>query len=865
MCQRKRRRIAGISQSSINTTAGHSARLLSRIRVRIFTRYILKEVLSHGLIGASVFTFVIFMRLVSRILELVVRNSAPVPSVAELFFLTLPTALSITIPMGVLVGILLGLSRMAADSEVTAMRACGVSVRKFLKIVSIFGLAAWLLALANTVILAPRSNAALARLEKSLATSQISFEIQPRVFYEDFKDVNVVVYVDDVISSSKGAVWKNVFLADFRGGTLKVTIAKHAIVGSGGDNTIRLHLIDGEVHESDARNPSQYSISTFHEQDAALSGPPIAKPAQETAPVEQMSTPELLRQSRGPNPDLARWYWIAFNRRLALPSACLVLVLIGIPLGLSARKGGKGAGFVLTIVLVFIYYFLSIIGVSLARGGKLSPVLGVWMANIIFAVVGLFLLWRTDKTPIEVGLGQLLLLQLKSWSQSWLKEREGTVDRPSRTRAFSTRLAWVLVVPLGLAILILTFFGPRWLGKVPSAVWGGEYFYPLLLFVVLGIIVLFAQRFMLILDNYVLRRFVGLLALILSSFLVLTLVFTFFELLSDIMRNKISWFMVGTYLLNEIPSMLYLITPLSVLLAVLVAFGLMQRTNEITAMKATGISIYRTLVPILGIAALLAGGLFLLDQWYLPYANKRVETLRNAIKGKPAQTYLRPSKWIFGESSGTAGQQDLRRIYYYEFYEPERNEFGGISSFELDPHTFQITKRVYAARAHWGESLHKWVFERGWQRSFDGDTVTDFRQFEVSTFPEVNEPPSYFKKEVHQSQEMNYEELRNYIHDLQQRGFDVVRLRVQLQKKIAFPLITLVMAVLALPFALSAGRRGALTGVAVALLITVGYYVTAGLFEAMGNVSQLPPLVAAWMPDVIFGLVGGYMILKTPS
>ncbi len=831
--------------------------------MRIFTRYILKEVLSHGLIGASVFTFVIFMRLVSRILELVVRNSAPVPSVAELFFLTLPTALTITIPMGVLVGILLGLSRMAADSEVTAMRACGVSVRKFLKIVSIFGFAAWLLALANTVILAPLSNAALARLEKSLESSQISYEIQPRVFYEDFKDV--VVYVDDVISSSKSAIWKNVFLADFRGGTLKITMARQAIVVSGGENAIRLHLIDGEMHESDARTPSQYSISTFHEQDASLSRPPIARPAQETAPVAQMSSSELLRQSRGSRPELARWYWIEFNRRLALPSACLVLVLIGIPLGLSARKGGKGAGFVLTIVLVFIYYFLSIIGVSLARSGKLSPVLGVWMANIIFAVVGLLLLWRTDKTPIEIGMGQLLLLQLKSWSQSWLKEREDAAIRSPRPRSFPTRLAWILVVPLGLAAVILVLFGPRWLGKVPSAAWGGEYFYPLLLLFVLGIMVLFAQRFMLILDNYILRRFVSLLVLILASFLVLTLVFLFFELLSDIIRNNISVITVGAYLLNMIPSMLYLVTPLSVLLAVLVAFGLMQKANEITAMKATGISIYRTLVPILGIATVLAGGLFLLDQWYLPYANKRVETLRNAIKGKPPQTYLRPSKWIFGESDPAARQDDVRKIYYYEFYEPERNEFGGFSSFELNPHSFAITQRVYAARAHWEENLQKWVFEKGWQRSFDGDTVKDFRQFEVSTFPEISEPPSYFKKEVRQYSEMNYDELRDYIRDLQQSGFDVVRLRVQLQKKIAFPLITLVMAILALPFALSAGRRGALTGVAVALLITVGYYVTAGLFEAMGNVSQLPPLVAAWMPDVIFGLVGGYRILKTPS
>jgi lipopolysaccharide export LptBFGC system permease protein LptF len=129
----------------------------------------------------------------------------------------------------------------------------------------------------------------------------------------------------------------------------------------------------------------------------------------------------------------------------------------------------------------------------------------------------------------------------------------------------------------------------------------------------------------------------------------------------------------------------------------------------------------------------------------------------------------------------------------------------------------------------------------------------------------MTEQPNYFKKEVRQSSEMNYDELSNYIRDLQQSGFDVVRLRVQLQKKIAVPLITLVMAVLAVPFALSGARRGALTGVGLALLIALVYQVTTGLFEAMGNISQLPPGIAAWMPDVIFGLAGGYLILKTPS
>jgi lipopolysaccharide export LptBFGC system permease protein LptF len=243
-----------------------------------------------------------------------------------------------------------------------------------------------------------------------------------------------------------------------------------------------------------------------------------------------------------------------------------------------------------------------------------------------------------------------------------------------------------------------------------------------------------------------------------------------------------------------------------------------------------------------------------------------VETLKNQIKGRPAQTYLRPDrKWIFGENRKVAGRQQNWKIYYYEFYDPERNQFGNISSFELNPRTFQLAQRVYASRAHWSDNLQQWVFEKGWFRSFNGEEVNNFRTFEVDTFAELNEPPSYFKKEVRQSQEMSYDELSRYIRDLQQSGFDVVRLRVQLQKKIAFPLITLVMAVLAVPFALSAGRHGTLSGVATALIIALVYWVTSGLFEAMGNVSQLPPVIAAWSPDLIFGLAGGYMIFKTPS
>jgi lipopolysaccharide export LptBFGC system permease protein LptF len=157
------------------------------------------------------------------------------------------------------------------------------------------------------------------------------------------------------------------------------------------------------------------------------------------------------------------------------------------------------------------------------------------------------------------------------------------------------------------------------------------------------------------------------------------------------------------------------------------------------------------------------------------------------------------------------------------------------------------------------------VCTRGWQRVFRGAAIDDYKTYDVSTFSSLGEAPEYFKKEVKQSSEMNFEELRRYIRELQQSGFDVVRFKVQLEKKLAFPVITFVMAVLAIPFALSAGKRGAVAGVAVAVGIAVVYSVTSGLFEAMGNISQLPPVMAAWSPDLIFALVGGYLILKVPT
>jgi LPS export ABC transporter permease LptG len=308
--------------------------------------------------------------------------------------------------------------------------------------------------------------------------------------------------------------------------------------------------------------------------------------------------------------------------------------------------------------------------------------------------------------------------------------------------------------------------------------------------------------------------------------------------------------------------MLYQIAPLAVLIAVLVTFGVLSRNSELIAMKATGISLYRLVIPIVSIAAILSVSLFLFDEFYLPQANRRQEALRSIIKGKPPQTFLHPDqKWIFGQPRFG----EPARIFYYQFFDSDRDEFANLSIFEFDPSTFALSRRIFAARVFWDPGTGSWSFQNGWQREIAGASVIQYREFNQTSFAEIHEEPSYFKKESLQSQEMNFGQLDRYITDLGQSGFDTMRLRVALWHKLAYPLIAVVMAVLAIPFALSMGRRGSLTGIAVAIAVAIVYWVVDGLFGAMGNVNYLPAAMAAWSSDILFGLVGGYLLLRTPT
>ncbi|MEJ2009767.1 MAG: LPS export ABC transporter permease LptF [Acidobacteriota bacterium] len=766
--------------------------------MRILTRYILKEVVAHCLLGLLVFTFVLYVRPLSHVLELVARRNLPLSEIIALFLLPLPSILVITIPMAVLLGTLIGLSRMAADSETIAIRATGIGTGQFVRPVLIFAVCGWAVTAWMSLFLAPRAVRNLEKSEINLAAAQANYEIRPRVFIEQFP--HLLMYLKDVTSS--GARWRGVFIVDrSQRNEVKVTLAETGrLVNEGRSGRLMLHLDDGATHEFNPQHRQRYSVISFQDTNIPIMEG-TAKGPQHLSP-SMLSPMTLLTNLKAHNGDRAAL--VELNYRLALPFACLVLALVAVPIGLISRKGGKAFGLMLSILLVFVYYMLMASGLNLAKEGRLNPEVGLWMANVIFAFAGLLMLRQSNR--VRTGIDSL----------------HAALEK----------------VGHGLEHLHLSR-GRRAVeqGKVQRRRFGWRAFQ--------------------MLDIYVLRSWLFYLAILLVTFTGIYMIFDFFQLLGDIVRNQIAAQIILKYYWYLTPQVVYLMLPLSILVATLVSLGLMTKSNEVTAIKSAGVSLYRVSAPILIAAGLLSGSMFLLGNNYLPGTNQWQDALRNQIKGKPAQTMYRPDRqWIFGKSN---------KIYNYRFFDPDQNIFANLSVFEINPDNFRLKRRIYAARGFWEPHIREWVLENGWVRDFVDGRVKDYQSFSVRTFKELDEHPSYFKKEVKPSEQMSVLELRQYIQGLKQSGFDVVRLSVAFYRKFSYPLIAFVVTLIAIPFSFSTGSRGALAGIALSIGIAIVYWSVSSLFQAMGNLSQLPPAVAAWSPDVLFTLGGIYLLMRIAS
>lgn len=771
--------------------------------MRLIDRYICRELASHALLGLAVFTFVFYVPQLVRLMELAVRHWSSAGTVLLLMACALPGVLTFSLPIAVLVGALIGLGRLGADSEIVALNALGIGRRHLLIPTGALALAAGLLTLGNTVWLGPWSLGELQRLESRLISSQTSLDIQPRIFQEEFQ--HSIVYVED--ANASGNEWRGVFLAELgQGGGTDVTLASRAVlVPRPGAGKLQLHLENGWTHSYDPTKPGHYSISTFASSDLALQIGPV-EPSLPAGPAPPEQTLRQLLAARGSAWRAAR---VELHRRFAFPAACLVFALLAVAVGARPRQSGRALGFVLTLLLLCGYYLLFVIGVGKARQAVLAPWAGVWLADAVGFGLGLVLLAGIDSVE-RPDWGERLARAARRLVASLDHRRPPVMPKPP-----SARDAAVATPRRRMA------------------------------------------RFPLLIDLHILRSFAFYFTITLVGFVLLIEVFTFFELLNDIARRHIAFGVTAAYFRYLAPLLFYQLTPLAALVGTLATLAVMSKYNETTALKACGISLYRISLPLVAAGLLLAGGLFALDAGVLPYANQKQDALRNEIKGRPAQTFYEPQlRWISGEGD---------KIYNYELFDPDHQVFAGLNVFEMNPRTFQLRRRIFARRANWEPALGTWVLEQGWVRDFRGSTVVRYQPFLADSFPELNEPPSYFHREVRQSYQMNWRELGRYIEQLRQAGFDVARLSVQWHRKFAFPLLAAVIILIGIPFPFLTDTRGATGGLALGVGIGIVYWATSALCEAMGAVGQLPPAVAGWAPDVIFLFAGLYFFLKMPT
>jgi LPS export ABC transporter permease LptF/LPS export ABC transporter permease LptG len=773
--------------------------------MRILDRYIVREVFRHALLGLVVFTFVFFVPQLVRLMELFVRHSGSGAQILTLFLCLFPAVFVFTVPMATLIGVLLGLGRMSADSEIIALTALGIGRRRILLPVGVLALTGAMVTLAMTIWLGPLALRTFRTLQADLISSQVSFALQPRVFDERFP--KLVLYVNDVNAS--GMQWHGVFLAQTGSESgSQLTLAENAIViAEPKQGKLELHLKGGTTHEFSRDDADHYSVTAFGQSDWPIEFSGLA-----AAPPRQLNNPERsmreLWNDNGPGWREAR---VELHRRLAFPMACFAFALVAVPLGAQPRRGGRAAGALLAVILIAAYYLLSVMG---ARQSMLPPSAGVWIANAVLFALGLMLLPRMEQFRGE---------------NRWFRP---VFYFQSRRRLLRRRRAQArarAAVANGLN------------GEIASQ----------------ENLVRSSGSFPQLLDIYLLRRFFSYFALLMAAFVFLFETFTFFELLDDIARHRVPFLIVVDYFRYLAPYLLYQLAPLGALVAVLVTLGIMSKNNEIVAIKASGISMYRLALPLLLAGLALAATMIVLDDTYLPYANQRQDALHNLIKGRPPQTYTHPQRWIFGEAS---------KIYNYDLFDPTEKLFGGLTVLEIDPVTFQVRRRIFASRARWSETQKLWVLEGSWVRDFaDGAIVRYDRLPPVTSLPELTEPPTYFNREVRQAFQMSWRELRRYIDGLQRAGFDASTLSVQWHEKIAFPLLAPVSMLLAIPFAFLVGTRGAVGGVALGVGFGIAYWSLARLLEAMGGVGQLPPFLAGWSPDIIFFFLGMYFFFKMPT
>jgi LPS export ABC transporter permease LptG/LPS export ABC transporter permease LptF len=783
--------------------------------LKTIDRYVIREVVTPFLLALLIFTFILELPPLMEELEKLVAKGVPWQTVGHIILLLLPQALGLTIPMALLVGLLIGLGRMSADREAVALLACGVSPYRLLRPVLVIAAVATAATLYVMIEAIPDSNQRYRQVLFEILTKRVEGEIRPRVFYEEFPQWTL--YPGDEADPGD-AGWKDLMVANTsRADSLELFLArKGQIVLDPANRTVRLILIDGTQYVT--RDGGSSTVSRFNDQliitlDPNSVFPPLDLPRGLTEKtIAQLQADIAGKRSRGESPHNEV---MAIHAKFSIPTACVVFAIIALALGLTVARDGKLGGFVVGIAVIFTYYIAMFLAESAAKGQSIPPEWARWAPNLLlfpFGIVALILRARHAEGRLPFGLRTgwpaVTAAVKRLVARATGAGRPGGTADPRPPGQRSRRVVLVIRIP-------------RLYAPAPS-----------------------------LLDRYISRLYLRVAGLSFLSLLGLFYISTFIDRSDKIFKGQASAGTVAQLLLWLTPQFIYYVIPIAALLSVLVTYGMLARTSELTVMKACGVSLYRTALSVIVLSLGFSAVLFTLEQRVMAAANRRAEEIDAKIKGRAPKTLnLLNRRWVVG-ADGV--------FYHYGLFDPQRNEMFGLTMFEPKKGARELASQTFVRRAVYRYGA--WEGEQGWKHDFSRTPVT-WSPIARSPLPGID-PPEYFSKEPPDAQFMTVTELRRYIEEIRASGFNVIPPLVELQRKLAFPFVTVVMALLAIPFGVGAGRHGALYGIGLGIVIALSYWILISAFVAIGRAALLDPHLAAWAPNVIVAGAAGYLLLR---
>ncbi len=351
-------------------------------------RYFLREVAVPFCFGIGVFTFILLIARMLKLVELVVNRGVSPLEIGKLFAYILPTFLEVTVPMALLLAVLLAVGRLSADSEIVALRSSGISLYQMMVPIAFFILLAYLLNTALAIYARPWANNRLKASLYEIAKTRASAGLRERVFNDDFE--GLVLYVEHI--QPPGDQLGGMLIADNRDPNQRNTVlAKRGFIVSNEEtHSVTLRLLDGTIHTF-VPGETSYHKTDFTVYDVTLNlAAALAKFSQREKEPEEMSLGELRtviaerrRAGKRPSGEL-----VEFHRKFSVPFACLVFGLVGVPLGIRPARAVRSRGFSVSLVVIFIYYLLLTTGETLAQKDVVSPIVALWTPNAIFLVFG---------------------------------------------------------------------------------------------------------------------------------------------------------------------------------------------------------------------------------------------------------------------------------------------------------------------------------------------------------------------------------------------------------------------------------------------------------------------------------------------